>query len=522
MLWVVLLVGIGWLLRGRQYLFNRSLWLDEAYLAVNFMDRDLGQLLFEPLSNGQAAPLGFLALTKLLTALLGVEDWVLRLQPLASGLLTLLAAWGLARRTLTHCAAQATFVGLLALSPLLVYYSSEFKQYQNDVLATVGLLWLAARFDLQRWQRDAPILAGAGALAIWLSHPSLFVLAGVGLVLWIEAIRRHQRAAWLAVTGMGLLWMLAFAVHHTLVMKTLASNQHLLDFWRFAYAPLPPVSLAEWRWYLDSALALVYLSMRHVGVAHHGMLAAWFDGLNLGLLALSVAGSVALAWRAPRIAAIGLTVLLVTLAASALHLYPFRSRPTIFLVPLVHLGFAALVQTVLDRRGLQARHLLAAVVAGFLLLVPASASWKVLRKPHNDQDMKGALLHIASQMEPGDGFVIDSMSHKAFDFHARSYGVQSMPVTVFRPTINQYHDAMATVRRLCIEQPMRRSWVIVTHRLQERAGFLQHIEGIAPALQRWDGQGAIALLYDFHDSDYCRKYAGPPPPAAPPTGQPTQ
>ncbi|WP_143434294.1 glycosyltransferase family 39 protein [Hydrogenophaga sp. H7] len=522
-LWVVVLIGIGWLLRGRQYLFNRSLWLDEAYLAVNFMDRDLGQLLFEPLSNGQAAPLGFLALTKLLTTGLGVEDWVLRLQPLAAGVLTLLAAWGLASKTLPHRAAQATFVGLLALSPVLVYYSSEFKQYQNDVLATVGLLWLAAHFDLQRWQRDAPVLAVAGALAIWLSHPSLFVLAGVGLVLWIEAIRQRQRAAWLAVSGAGLLWVLAFALHHTLVMKTLAGNQHLLDFWRFAYAPLPPDSPTEWRWYLDSALALVYLAMRHVGVAHHGMLVAWFDGLNLGLLALSVAGSVALAWRAPRIAAIGLTVLLVTLAASALHLYPFRSRPTIFLVPLVHLGLAALVQAALDRRSLPARHLLAAVVAGFLLLVPASASWKVLRKPHNDQDMKAALLHIASQTKPGDGVVIDSMSHKAFDFYSRAHGVQAMPVTVFRPTINQFHDAMATVRRLCIEQPMQRSWVIVTHRLQERAGFLQHIASIAPALQRWDGQGAIALLYDFRGSDYCRKYNAPTRPAsAPSSAFPTQ
>ncbi|MDQ7746462.1 glycosyltransferase family 39 protein [Hydrogenophaga pseudoflava] len=518
---MALAVGIGWLLRGRQYLFNRSLWLDEAYLAVNFLERDLGQLLLEPLSNGQVAPLGFLALTKLLTALLGVQDWTLRLQPLAAGVLTLLAAAALARRTLSHGAAQATFVGLLALSPVLVYYSSEFKQYQNDVLATVGLLWLAARFDLQRWPRDGLILAVAGAFAIWWSHPSLFVLAGVGLVLWSEAIRQRQRAAWLALTGMGLLWLLAFALHHTLVMNTLAGNRHLLDFWKFAYAPLPPVSPGDWRWYLDSALALVYLAMRHVGVAHHGMLASWFDGLNMGLLALSAAGSVALAWRAPRIAAIGLAVLLATLVASALHLYPLRSRPTLFLVPLVHLGLAATVQAVLDGKKLPARQLLAMTVTGFVLLVPAAASWKVVRKPHNDQDMKGALLHISGQMQAGDGVVIDSMSHKAFNFYSRTHDLSAMPVVVFRPTPNQHHDAIATVRRLCGEQPMRRSWVIVTHRLQARASFLEHMASVAQPLQRWSGQGAAALLHDFGESDYCRTYTPPTrttvaPPSAPP------
>lgn len=512
-LWVALLIGTGLLLRGRQYMFNRSLWLDEAYLAVNFLDRDLGQLLLEPLANGQAAPLGFLALAKLLTVVLGTQDWVLRLQPLASGVLTLLAAGALARQALSHRTAQITFVGLIALSPVLVYYSSEFKQYQNDVLATVGLIWLALSFDLRRWQRDAFILTVAGSVAVWLSHASLFVLAGVGLVLWIDAARQRQRAAWLAVSGMGLLWMLVFAAHHSLVMKSLAGNQHLLDFWKFAYAPLPPFSLSEWRWYLDSALALVYLAMRHVGVAHHGVLAAWFDGLNLGLLVTCVAGSLALAWRAPRVAAIGLAVLLATLAASALHLYPFRSRPTMFLVPLVHLGLAALVQAVMDRRDLPASHLLGAVITGFLLLIPATASWKVLRQPHNDQDIKSALMHVSAQMKPGDGFVIDSMSHKAFDFYARGFGLDASPTTVFRPTINQYHDAMATVRRLCIEQPMQRSWVIVTHRLHDRADYLNHVESIASPLQRWEGQGAVALLYDFRDSAYCHRYApaGPTP-----------
>ena len=513
-LWLALLVGTGLLLRGRQYLFNRSLWLDEAYLAVNFLERDLGQLLLEPLANGQAAPLGFLALTQLMTVMLGTHDWVLRVQPLVSGALTLVAAWALARRTLPHGTAQATFVGLLALSPVLIYYSSEFKQYQNDVLATVGLLWLALRFDLQQWRRDAWILAVAGAVAVWLSHASLFVLAGVGVVLWLDAARQRRRAAWLAVSAMGLVWVLAFAAHHALTMRSLSGNQHLLTFWNFAYAPMPPGSWSEWRWYLDSALALVYLAMRHVGVAHHGELAAWFDGLNLALLGLCVAGWLALARRAPRMAAMGLAVVLVTLAASALHLNPFRFRPTLFLVPLVHLGLASLVQAVLDRRDLPARHLLGAVATAFVLLVPATTSWQVLRKPHNDQDIKSALTHIAGQVTPGDGIVIDSMSHKAFDFYARRFGLETAPTVVFRPTINQHHDALATVRRLCIERPMQRSWIIVTHRLNDRKAFLDHIASVTPPLQRWNGQGAVALLYDFRGSAYCRRYT---PAEQPPT-----
>ena len=87
--WVMVLLTLGLILRLRQYLFNRSLWLDEAYLAISFMGRDLSELLLQPLANNQAAPLGFLLLVKAVTSVLGTHDWTLRLMPLLSGVLSL-------------------------------------------------------------------------------------------------------------------------------------------------------------------------------------------------------------------------------------------------------------------------------------------------------------------------------------------------------------------------------------------------------------------------------------------------
>jgi Dolichyl-phosphate-mannose-protein mannosyltransferase len=510
-LWVVLLIGAGLVLRGRQYLFNRSLWLDEAYLAVSFLDRDLGQLVLEPLSNNQAAPLGFLVLVKLVTLFLGTHDWVLRLVPLVSGIFTVLGAWVLARRLLPHRLARAVLVGLIALSPVLVYYSTEFKQYQGDVLATVWLMWLAFRFDPQHAWRDAGKLAVAGAIAIWFSHASLFVLAGAGTVLWIETVLQRNRRAWLAVSAMGLLWLLSFVANHLLTLRSLTANPNLLGFWFFAYAPMPPTTLSEWRWYFEAGLGLVYLAMRHVGVAHHGVMSGWFDGLNVLLALLCALGCLALFRRSPRTAAVGLVTLLAVLVASALHLYPFRSRLILFLVPLVYLALASLVQAVLDSRWLQVRRALASVLSALILLVPAAVSWKVLRHPHNDQNIKGALHHVAENIQPGDGFAIDSMSHKAFDFYTHGVAMGDVPSYVLRPTKNQKHDALATVRRLCSEPTMQRSWVVVTHRLRDRKEYLDHLSAIASPIERWEGSGAVALLYDFRGSEHCRRYH----PAAP-------
>src|SRR4029078_4171655 len=61
------LIGAG--PRLEQYLFNRSLWLDEASLALSFMDRDVIQVLTVPLLSNQSAPPGFLALVSLATAI---------------------------------------------------------------------------------------------------------------------------------------------------------------------------------------------------------------------------------------------------------------------------------------------------------------------------------------------------------------------------------------------------------------------------------------------------------------------
>ncbi len=93
--WLLILLAI--LLRARQYFFNRSLWLDEALLAVNIVYRDFAGLL-KPLENNQSAPLGFLYAEKLAITLFGNHDYILRLIPFLASLASIwLMAW-LARR----------------------------------------------------------------------------------------------------------------------------------------------------------------------------------------------------------------------------------------------------------------------------------------------------------------------------------------------------------------------------------------------------------------------------------------
>src|SRR5215831_4593695 len=83
---LILLVGI--VFRLRQYLINRSLWADEAMLALNIVNRNFAGM-FQPLDFNQGAPIGFLLVEKFFNTLLGRNELVLRLLPIIAGLAAL-------------------------------------------------------------------------------------------------------------------------------------------------------------------------------------------------------------------------------------------------------------------------------------------------------------------------------------------------------------------------------------------------------------------------------------------------
>src|SRR5690349_10008810 len=93
------LLFIGVLLRVIQYLHHRSLWFDEAMLALNILNRSYAQLL-QPLDYNQGAPLGFLFLKRLIGTHLGFGEYALRLVPLIAGISSLYLFYKLAQLVL--------------------------------------------------------------------------------------------------------------------------------------------------------------------------------------------------------------------------------------------------------------------------------------------------------------------------------------------------------------------------------------------------------------------------------------
>jgi hypothetical protein len=187
----------------------KSLWYDEAALGINIVTRSYSQL-FEPLSYLQVAPIGFLLLAKLSNAVLGHNDFAIRLPSLAA-YLCLFAA--LARRA-DRSPGQLLRLVLIVASPAVLRYAFELKQYISDVLLMVVLL----EFGGVVFSRAGRALLFS-ALAVALSNVALIQVPIFALLagLWQarSGVPRRTVALRLAAVAIPLgAYYFAFVAHH--------------------------------------------------------------------------------------------------------------------------------------------------------------------------------------------------------------------------------------------------------------------------------------------------------------------
>jgi len=407
---VFLAIGVlGILARAAQYLYNRSLWIDEAMLALNIQRRSFGGLL-GTLDNWQVAPPGFLLIVKALVAGLGDNEYVLRLLPFVAGIAAVFLFYEVGRRLLTR---NGLIVALLlfACSTWLIRYSAELKQYSSDAcLALLALLATLSWLDHPRsWPRYV-LLCTVGAVAIWLSTPAVFVLAGGGTVCLVETIRHRSTGR---LVGLGLVflgWGISLAFCY-LVLQNNANiaAQRNLNHWNDAWAPLPPLSLADIAWYK----AAIEKMMAQPG--------AFTSSPALAIVSLLVGWAVFFKQQ-QRTFLLLVLPLVFALIASGLHVYPFRDRTLVFALPMVLLAVGEGVEHIRARL-VQATMLGAVVFVLLVVLFPVVAGMKLITHPIVIEEIKPALEYLREHRRPDDTVYVYYGATKAFAYYAPRYGL---------------------------------------------------------------------------------------------------
>ncbi len=320
-----LAVAIGVILRVWEYLEFRKLYMDENSLLENIV----GEPVFgfqHVLKQEQMAPPGFLVIERLLVHLpLGVTASG-RLFPLVCGIASVFLMRSVARRFLDPRAVPLA-IGMLALGDHLLYYSAEIKQYSCDLMvALFALLFTAPPPPARMSARQFTVLGGFGLIAPWFSFPVVFVLAGVGLhVIVTEAMRKDYRRAGFAI-GLSLLWLVSFGACFLLSRSLMSKRDFIWVWWNFAFLPLPPRSMADVSAVVET-IVNVFINPASVLTPLPLPYTAWLAAV------LAVVGCLSLGRRWPGGLFIMLSPLVLSLAASALHQYPFHGRLVFHLVP---------------------------------------------------------------------------------------------------------------------------------------------------------------------------------------------
>jgi uncharacterized membrane protein len=481
------LILLGLVLRLRQYLAGRSLWLDEAMLALNITARSFAGLL-QPLDYEQGAPLGFLLAEKLAITLLGNNEFSLRLLPLLAGCAALLL-FALLLRQVVGKIGTLTALTLFAAGGPLIYYASEVKQYSCDVFIALLLLWLAARYmRLPQYNRDVVILGLVGALALWFSHPALFVLAGVGTTLFLHDARQKDIPRLKHIVAVIVVWGLSFGILYFVSLRGLASDSFLLDYWAEYFMPMPP--WADLTWFPETLKGVLD---NPAGLGTFWVLAALL--MLVGLLVL-----LRRSWQFG--ALFGLT-LAAALAASALGKYPFAGRMILFLVPVFLALIGAGLQAVADwfRRPPWLGTGVAILLAALLLYQPLVSAAQNFASPKYYEHVRPTMAYLQTNRKPGDVLYVYSWAVPAFRYYAPFYGFTESDFMAGNEHKNDPQGLLAEIDRL---RGGKRIWVLFSHVYEkgdynEKDFILAHLDEIGDKKRefRAPGTSVLLVLYDL-------------------------
>lgn len=510
-----------------QFVFNRSLWHDEANLAFNIVTKTPYELCF-PLVSHQSAPVAFLQVEKLFSLIIPNSEHGLRMFPLLCFCASLVLFSRICDILVRHKAVAVAALSLFVFNPALLYFSNEVKQYGVDVFFACLVLWLTVRPFAYETRRFV-WLGLAGSIAVYFSNAAPFVLAGVGVYLLIKCTGKPHalKGRRLPIVALGIVWLCAFGLYYFFFAdRSKDTMEFMLEFWSRA----DPAFMLRQDTFRECLVAFVRQGA--------GSLIIFFGFIpSIAFVSLCSPGGIFVVFRRRdiKLAALLFVPVLAHFAASSLMLYPFAPRMLLYTIPCILLFAAFFLDWVCDRlpgdrqAGRALRSIIAIGVPAVALLLQLSAF------PIQRNELKQSMKYVESRMKvETDRIFVDTTAWAAFSYYARtgflsdaflsatvnntadfSDGFLEFPCCTSNPRghiwlISANNDLVSMIPRTKLNAPLNR--MLVSYKknnteggvLQERDNAMRnHLVEFHKArlLDEFRAVGTSARLWDFPEGD---------------------
>lgn len=399
--------------------------MDEVYLSTSLIKMDYIQLITQPLDYQQKAPVGFLWTVRSFVNLLGTNEMVLRLFPLLCGIGTLFLFIPVARYFLRPFGAIIG-IAILALAAPLVFHAVEIKQYATELFATTLILYLYIRYHQQQSWRALFLWGLWGAIILWFSYSSVFILAGIATAMSSTSLYKRDWKLLFRQSVPFLLWLISFVANYLLFTHKHAEATWVARWFDFyhKFMPLPPANASDLRWYPATLYHLIDYPL--------GLTWKFYTGNSILLKLLLVVPWLPIitlfygTWtliKERKHALILLSPFLFVFLASGLKLYPLDERFWVFICPVIILFIAKGTDEILELlSGYQVKVLLAI----FLLAGPVYSAIQSLVYPddfiiHKKSFQRQALTYINERFKEGDLVYVYWNDMPGYRFYKNTY-----------------------------------------------------------------------------------------------------
>jgi len=471
----ILLIVLGSVIRLYHFILNRSLWLDEAVLSNNIINRSYLDLL-QQLDNKQIAPIGFIFIQKILVNILGVNEYAFRLLPTITGILSIIIFYYLLRKIGGE---KLAFVGLLffIFGKYLIYHSTEAKQYYLDVFVYIFAFYYLY-FKVPNFNSPISVLTKGliGAFIIWLSHCSILILTSIGIALVIEILYYRKYKYIVGYLVLCSIWLTSFGINYFVFLSNHPSKSAQVSaFINAGYLPAIGDSKINVLWLLDQ---LIHSISYPIGITSSLLLSVLFC---TGIWYI---------FRSKQYRLFSLAIpLIIHIILSFLYFYPFGGRFTLYLsafyILYIGLGLKLIVNK-LNWAGIP----IAGLAIGLAIIYPVRYSFT----PTEFEELKPALEFIQNHRIENEMIYVYSSTIPAFEFYQNKYQIEHSDIIKGSSNRSGFDKDFLRIKN------NKRIWLLLSHcNDAEKNYIIDKCDAEGNRIEQFEYGGALSILFMFSD-----------------------